>query len=204
MDREISDGKNEIQNVYALNVKGEDIHISDAHSGRQGYFCRGCLREMQAVKPAKINYVHYFRHDAKAVAGQPKCTNSDETYRHKIGKEILQRIKRLKVPDVYKYPPRGHAGLPNLLVKSQFIEAHYVQNELTFYENEFSEICFGNDKNVSIDERYLTVRPDLTFFNHKDEPILFIEIIATHGIKPDKLAKLKRLGIDTVQVIIGK
>lgn len=204
MSGTLTDKREEIQNVYARNVKGDDIHISNAISGRQGYFCLGCQRAMQAVKHQKINHVDYFRHDAKAVANQPKCAYSDESHRHKIAKEILQRIKRIKVPAVYKYPPKNQVGLANLLEESKFIEAYKVRNELTFYEDEFGTIRYGNSKDVKIDERYLTVRPDVTFFNNKDEPKLFIEIIATHGIKVDKLVKLKRLGIDTVQVTIPK
>ncbi|MCE2893572.1 MAG: hypothetical protein LW721_03975 [Flammeovirgaceae bacterium] len=204
MSGTLTDKKEEIQNVYARNVNGDEIHISTATSGRKGYFCLGCERAMQAVKHQKINHVDYFRHDAKAVANLPKCTYSDESHRHKIAKEILQRIKRIKVPALYKYPPKKQVGLANLLDESKFIEAYTVRNELTFYEDEFGTIRYGNSKDVKIDERYLTVRPDVTFFNNKDEPKLFIEIIATHGIKVDKLVKLKRLGIDTVQVTIPK
>jgi len=193
---------NDKNNVYALNLKGDVIHASEASSGRQGYYCLGCKKEMQAVRSKKSDRIDYFRHDSKNVVSESKCTYSDETYRHKLAKEILQRLKRIKVPSVYKYPPKNQEGLANLLEESKYIEAAHVGVELTFYEDESGVIHYGSHKDV--DSRFLIVRPDIIFFNNKKEPILFIEIVVSHGIKSDKLVKLKRLGIDTVQVRIPK
>lgn len=193
---------NDKNNVYALNLKGDVIHASEANSGRQGYYCLGCKKEMQAVRSKKSNRIDYFRHDPKDVVSESKCTYSDETYRHKLAKEILQRLKRIKVPAVYKYPPKGHEGLANLLEEPKYIEAAHVGIEVTFYEDESGVIHYGSNK--EIESRFLIVRPDITFFNYEKEPILFIEIVVSHGIKNDKLVKLKRLGVDTVQVRIPK
>lgn len=60
--------KKEKENVNASNVKDEVIHISEAESGRKGYFCSGCKAEMQAVKPTKR--VSYFRHNPEDVKGE--------------------------------------------------------------------------------------------------------------------------------------
>ncbi len=80
-------------NVYASNVEDKIIHISEARSGKKGYFCLGCSREMQAVKSKIENYRSYFRHDPKGVEPNRKCTYSDETHRHKLAKDILQQIE---------------------------------------------------------------------------------------------------------------
>lgn len=48
------------------------------------------------------------------------------------------------------------------------------------------------------------IRPDLTFFNAKDEAILLIEIVVTHKLDDEKKVKLKRLGINTIQIVIPK
>ncbi|WP_148041275.1 coiled-coil domain-containing protein [Rufibacter immobilis] len=189
-------------NVYAYNVEDKIIHISEARSGKKGYFCLGCRREMQAVKFKIENYQSYFRHDPKGVEPNRKCTYSDETHRHKLAKDILQQIKRIKVPPVYKYPPKGHDGLANLLQEDQFIEAHTVENETCFYENENGEIKWGKKKDV--DERFLLIQPDVTFFNKDYQPILFIELVATHSLTLEKRVKIRRLGIDTVLVRIPK
>ncbi len=51
-------------NVYAKNVEGDDIHISEAKSGRKGYYCLRCTREMEAVKQTIQFRTSYFRHVA--------------------------------------------------------------------------------------------------------------------------------------------
>lgn len=193
---------NDENNVYCYDIKDDIKHVSEVESGRKGYFCLGCKRELQAVISKKVNRVSYFRHDPKAVKAGEKCTYRDETHRHKLAKDILQRLKRIKVPALYKYPPRGEDGHAILLEQTRFIEAHTVENELTFYEDLNGDV--HNGRNPEVDERFLLVRPDVAFFDLKGKPILLIEIIATHKIDFEKLVKLKRLGIDTVQVRIPK
>lgn len=189
-------------NVWADTVTGESIHISDAKSGKKGYYCKGCKKEMQAVK-AQIQYrMSYFRHDPVAVRGERKCTYSDETFRHKLAKELLLLLKHIKVPAVYKYPPKGEDGLKYLIKETELIEAHYVRTEQIFYEDEAGNVQWGSKKDV--DEKHLLLKPDAVFFDNVDKPILFIEFVATHGINGPKLAKLRRLGINTIQVRVPK
>jgi hypothetical protein len=191
----------EHDNDYAVNINDEIIYIHNVASGRKGYYCRGCKKEMQAVRSYKERR-SYFRHDPKCVDNNHTCHYTSETYRHQLAKEILQRIKRIKVKSVFKQPPPGDEGEPNLLSQSKFIEAFYVGVERYFYENsDGTIICTKKEKN---DEKYLLIKPDVVFYNEKYEVILLIEIFATHKISDEKKVKLKRLGIDTVQVIIPK
>jgi hypothetical protein len=192
-----------INNVYAYNVKMEEIHISEAKSGRNGYYCLGCQKEMQAVKSQLPNRISFFRHDHNASKGLPKCTYSDETYRHKLAKQLLIALKRVKVPALYKYPPKDIDGMPMLLSDSKFIEAEYVRPELYFYENELGEVMWGRSSS-SEETKYLLLKPDIVFFDKEDKPILLIELVVTHKITPKKQLDLKRLGIDTIQVTIPK
>jgi hypothetical protein len=194
----ISDGNN----VYALNVKQNVIHVSEAESGRKGYFCLGCTGELQAVISTKENRISYFRHDPTNVEYKTKCTYSDETHRHKLAKEILLRIKKIKVPSIYKYPPKGEDGLANLLHDAKIVEADSVGIERCFYENEEGEILQGRSGDA--DDKYLLIQPDVTFFDRSGNPVLFIELVATHKVNAEKLTKIKRLGIDTIEVIIPK
>ncbi|RZK70287.1 MAG: hypothetical protein EOO85_21255 [Pedobacter sp.] len=190
----------EIQNIYALTVKDEEIYIEGAASGKKGYFCLGCKREMQAVKSQIIGRQSYFRHDVEANKNQGKCTYSDETYRHKLGKEQLQLTKRIKVPPIYKFQADG-SGQAMFVSPSKFIEAHRVANELQFYEDDDGIIRWGRDIGEG---KNLLIRPDVTFFDSQDKPILLIEIVATHKLTTEKLTKILRLGIDTVSVTIPK
>ena len=192
------------QNVYALNTKDETIHISEAESGRKGYFCLGCKRELQAVKQTKENRISYFRHDHNALKGDGLCAYSDETYRHQLAKQILLNYKRVKVPAVYKYPPKDLSGLiANLISKEKIIEASFGVPELSFYEDNNGVIHFENifpDSN----ENKLLIRPDITFFDNQSKPILLIELVATHKLTEEKKLKIKRLGIDCIQITIPK
>ncbi|PHR96652.1 MAG: hypothetical protein COA80_08615 [Leeuwenhoekiella sp.] len=177
------------------------IHISQAESGKMGYFCLGCKKEMQAVK-GKIRE-HYFRHHAKDVKNNyTECVRANKEYREHKAREILHRLKRLKVPAVYKYPPRGSDGLPNKLSEAKWVEATTVKSELTFYEDENCEIKFGSNRDI--EERFMPIRPDITFFDAGGRPILFIEFVVTHKIDERKKNKLYRFGINTVQIIIPK
>lgn len=188
------------ENEYAKNIKDEVVYIGDAISGRKGYWCLGCKEEMDAVKKKNIYHKSYFRHSAKGVNNERKCTFSNQDYRHKLAIEILQFTKRIKVPNLYSYSPDGKKAV--LLEEAQFIEAHHVRAELTFYEDDKGNVVHG--KNPDLENKNLLIRPDLTFFNSKDEPILLIEIVVTHKLDDEKKVKLKRLGINTIQIIIPK
>jgi len=195
--------KEKHNNTYANNLKGEEKHISEVQKGRKGYYCMGCNAEVEAVK-GEIRS-HYFRHVPTDVKIERKCTYSDETYRHKLAKEILQRIKKIKVPTLYKFPPQGIGGRPIKIRDAYIIEANNVKIERQFYENKEGKIRYGRNVDFEKDkEKFLLIQPDAAFFDKDDNPILLIEIVATHKIDSIKLSKIKRLGIDTIQVKIPK
>lgn len=191
------------QNVYASKVDGSIIHISQAESGRNGYFCLGCEGIMQAKKGDIL--VHHFSHEPKDITRIGKCTYSDETYRHKIAKEILQMNKEIKVPAVYKYPPKNIEGGAYKIKDSETIKASKVGIELYFYEDIDGTIKHSNHETWKEDnQKFLIIKPDVTFFDSENKPILFIEIVATHKADEDKKSKIRKLGINTVQVTIPK
>lgn len=189
------------QNEFAKNKKGEPIYILEAESGRKGYWCMGCDEEMEAVRRIKnVYHKSYFRHIAKDVDIERKCTFSNQDYRHRLAIDILQRTKRIKVPNLYKYAPDGSEAI--LLEETKFIEANSVRAELTFYEDEEGKVVWG--KNPEIENKNLLIRPDVTFFDIHGKPILLIEIVVTHKLDDNKKAKINRLGINTIQITIPK
>jgi len=191
----------EQDNDWANDIKEEPIHISQAKSGANGYYCMGCNKEMQAVKGSKR--IHYFRHHAKDIEhNQIECVHSSREYREKLAYFYFMRVKKIKVPAVYKYPPKGVDGVPSLLREAITISAHRIDREVTFFEDENGEIKWG--KKTKVDERYLMIRPDAVFFDKNDNPILFLEFVISHKPDIDKLNKLQRLGINTVQIIVPK
>ena len=63
---------NHENNVYAHDIKNKIKHISEVESGRKGYYCMGCKREMQAKK-GSVN-IHHFAHDPTDIKRKGKCT----------------------------------------------------------------------------------------------------------------------------------
>ncbi|MCS3557403.1 MULTISPECIES: hypothetical protein [unclassified Sphingobacterium] len=197
----IANHKENLQNRYANNVQSTPIYIDDAESGRKGYYCMGCTREMEAVKTKIVDRASYFRHYVKKNSPKNRCTYSDKTYRHKLAKENLLTNKRIKVPAVYKYS--NNDSDPAIFIKpAKIIEAQTVHAKLSFYEDESGNIKWT--KATDIDTEYLLYKPDITFFDKTDTPILFIDITTSHKPDKDKLVSLLRLGIDAVSVIIPK
>lgn len=188
------------QNEYAKDNFGNHVYIRDVVSGQKGYWCIGCGFEMIAVHGTIINRKKHFRHAAEGVNKKRNCTFSNEEYRHKLAIEILQFSKRIKVPNLYSYSQDGEKKI--LLEESRYIEADHVKAELTFYEDDDGNVKWG--KNPDLLNKNLLIRPDLTFFNAKGEPLLLLEIVVSHKIDDEKKVKLKRLGINTIQIKIPK
>lgn len=195
--------KKEEDNDWAFDRKGDPIHISLAESGAKGYFCMGCNKEMLAAKMKNINHKSYFRHCAKDINhSKQECVQISRNYREKLAYFYFMRTKEIKVPAVYKYPSKGKEGTPILLQEATTIVASRVAREVTFFEDENGIIHSGN--NIPIDNRFLWIRPDAVFYDKYDKPILFLEFVVTHKPDTDKLNKLQRLGINTVQIIVPK
>ena len=87
---------------------------------------------------------------------------------------------------------------------SWIVYADSVQNELQFYEDENGEVAYGRNINFESGSKSLLIQPDVTFFDSNDNPILLIEIAATHKVDPYKILKIRSLGIDTVEVSIPR
>jgi archaellum component FlaC len=190
-------------NVYAHNRARNIKHISEVASGKKGYRCMGCACEMVAKKGTVI--AHHFAHDPKDVERQGKCYFSDETYRHGVAKDTLLLLKQIKVPAVYKYPPTGHEGRAVKLAEATLVVAHRIEIEMPFYEVEDGTVKWG--KHLMHDGhtgRHLLIQPDVAFFDAAGRPILLVELVATHKVDKAKLFKIRRLGLNVVQVAIPK
>ena len=195
-----------IENVYAWNENFKEIYIGDVAYIDRGikkkYFCLGCKRQMQAVKPQTKRKEH-FRHHVKPNSTEAKCTYRDETHRHYLAKANAIDLKKIKVPAVYKYPPNKDEDKVLLIKEAEFVDAHTVLNEHYIYENENGEIKVSATFNEK-EDKYLFIKPDSIFLDKNGKPILIIEFVATHKPDQSKLMKLKRLGIDAIQVNVPK
>ncbi|MBB4079179.1 hypothetical protein GGR28_001799 [Lewinella aquimaris] len=187
-------------NVYAYDSSRNPRHISEVDSGKKGYHCMGCSWEMIARKGAIRD--HHFAHAPRNWDDKGACTYSDETYRHKLAKEILQRTKKIRVPAVYVFSDDGKKAAE--LCPARTVTSTTVRNEIQFYEDKDGEVKWGRGVNFNTEGVDFIIQPDVTFFNEQGEPILLIELMATHKVDAQKIAKIRRLGLDTVEVRIPK
>ena len=199
--------KEDFKSDWAYSEKHQkNIHISEAESGLNGYRCLGCHAQMVAnIQKKNPNWLSYFSHYASDVNKEKvECVRASKTYREIIARSILNELKYVNAPAIYKYPSLGSDEnlFPMKIESRKKISAAYTKAEVSFYENENGEIKWG--KNPTITAKYLLIRPDVTFFNKDNKPILFIEFIVYSKIKPDKFLKLSRLGIDTLQINIPR
>lgn len=193
-----------IRMPIAKNASGEEIPIHQAERGRRGYFCTGCSKEVEAVKPRQEKPRPYFRHAAKDVdVSKTDCTWGNESYRHKIAKEVLQRLKYIRVPRVTKFPPVGSFGEARIVAPPRTIHAYRVDIQKSIYLDSEGKLKCGPKEVAQLPDsskKYFLIVPDVIFFDKSDRPILFIELVASHDIDDEKMAKIRALKIDTVSV----
>ncbi|WBX72532.1 hypothetical protein PG913_06280 [Tenacibaculum pacificus] len=196
----------EEESDWAYSEKNQKkIHISEAESGLKDYRCIGCNARMIAnIQHKNLHWKSYFRHHASNVTKEkPECVKASRVYREIIAKTIINRLKYVVTPALYKFPPGKEEDLlPMLIQEKETIKASYTKAELTFYENKNGIVKWGKNIDVAIEDRELLIRPDVTFFNKEDKPILLVEFIVTNKITSEKYIKLSRIGINTVQIKI--
>src|ERR1700692_1386919 len=73
--------------------------------------CWGCCKPMQAILRKIHGPKPYFRHDVTDVPVYERCPFSNIQARRLIALEAIQLDKQLRLPPVYKLPPKGTAGL---------------------------------------------------------------------------------------------
>ena len=198
--------KQDYINDWAYSNKYQkNIHISEAESGLNEYRCLGCHTQMVAnIQKKNPHWQSYFSHYATDVNKEKvECVRVSRVYREKIARAILNELKYVNAPAIYKYPPKSELDLlPMKIDSGKKVTASYTKAELSFFEDENGEIKWG--ANADVIEKNLLIRPDVTFFNKKEEPILFVEFIVDNKITQEKFLKLSRLGIDTLQINIPK
>lgn len=185
------------QSHWAKIIDGSTLHISNAKSGANGYFCPGCNSVMIANKCRKRS--SFYRHHPKDVEKHKKCTFSNEEYRRKLAKEILQIIKQIKVRPVYIPIPEEHGGGYAKIRKSQIISADSVLIGRFLYENENGEIDIDHTFDPA---KTLLLRTDAILLDHFDNPILFVIFKSKEKITESIKSNIISLAINTVEVTI--
>lgn len=183
---------------YAKNKAGNVLFIEDSNtlSGKKGYYCIGCGKEMIAKKGDKIK--KHFAHSVEAIDNTRKCTFSNEKYRVLLAKEILQRTKKIKVPPLYINTLDGVFKIR----EAEKCVALSVRVNVSFFETTKGDILCDN--RTHIDGCRCIGFADVVFFDNNKLPILLIEFNLGQNISDDRLIEIHRLGIDRVLVTLPK
>jgi hypothetical protein len=185
---------------WAFDIDGDEVHISDVESGKKGYTCTQCGKVLVAHK-GEIK-LHHFKHHATGVK-KNSCPYRNETVRHKIAKDILQIIKQVKVPALYKYPDDDSEGFARLIHPSKIISASSILIEREIYHDDLGEVVWRRSSEEANDKHFL-VKADILFLDENNKPILIIELCATHKVDEEKKAKLNLLGINSIEINIPR
>lgn len=182
---------------WAVKLDGTPIHISEADSGSNNYFCGGC-KSRKIAHPNNVKQEPFFRHHPQDFhLHHKKCPFGDESMRHKAAKDIIQILRRIKVPSIKIPVPEQFGGGDYMLEPAKFVEAEgrvFIEHYLSFNRNGTVEITH----NIPDSDFY--IKPDVIFTDFQDRPILIIEIRATHKVDSEKRAKIIFFGIDCVEV----
>ncbi len=106
----------------------------------------------------------------------PECEHGFETALHLAAKSILEQRREIRLPELWHDMGR-------------------------FGRQQLTEACFPKVTAVTVERRLGDIVPDLLLdFNGQK---LLVEIAVTHFVDAEKLAKIKALGISTIEVELG-
>ncbi|GCF76331.1 hypothetical protein BC2926_38720 [Bacillus cereus] len=148
---------------------GDLVHVSEVERGLKcNCVCPSCGHQLTARKGKKTS--HHFAHNKGK-----ECEYGLETTLHLAAKQILEKHKRITLPQVSV----GYIG--NIVISNS--------KEFIFDE-------------VSLEKRTGNIVPDVVLYV-KGVP-LFVEITVTHEIDEKKRKKIEDLGISVLEIDLSK
>ena len=162
---------------FAYGMKNDNvIRISEVEKGLAcGCECIGCGSPLIARK-GDVKVHHFAHHDGNK-------NNCNESILHKLGKQIIQDKCAV-----------GIAPL-TIEVKEKDIVGRY-------HNKEFTDKEYTLQFNKVIPEQSAgDFQPDLTCFT--DDGVIFIEIVVSNDVSPEKADKVKERGVATLSIDIS-
>lgn len=154
--------------VYGITPTGETVHISQVVRGlRCDCRCPACDRPLVAKKGTK--QLHHFAHYNRAVT----CSNVAETNAHIWAKEVLEREKKLTIPEIVA-EHEGHREIVSPARIYEFVHAR-------------------------LEKRIDTIVPDVVLVTANGAQLI-VEVRVTHACEMAKLEKLQNDGLSAVEI----
>lgn len=156
--------------------EGTMWHVKDVPNGKAcGCVCPECAAQLEAKNNGKVRAAH-FSHSSGA-----DCAGGYETALHLAGKEALQRLKCVCLPE---YITTLHAQAIDGKIFKETI--HLETTTPIKADQAWEEVWLGR------------FRPDVVFEVNGEQ--LLIEIKVTHAVDEVKLAKIKEKGISAIEI----
>ena len=167
--------------------EGKLLHVSQVSSGLKcGCVCPGCGDRLVAKK-GRVRE-HHFAHAAGS-----DCPTAVETALHLAAKEILSKRKEIVLP-------RVGIGFRTYGSRTQ------IYSDIREGPNSPDRVFAAEERypltSVALEQRLGDIIPDVIAYV-EDRP-LFIEVRVTHGIDDEKLERIKRLNISTVEIDLSE
>lgn len=176
------------------------IHISEILESEKGLKCNCVCPQCGQRLIAKLGEkkIRHFAHHNE------ECSNALETALHKYAKEILQKHMKIKLPtliiehDEYFRILRDSSNNYNCYDDELLEDRSYYDEEI--YRR---KICIVKrfllefDK-IELEHKIGDIVPDIIIY--KNNTPLMIEMAVTHFIDEEKKAKIKRLGLSTIEI----
>ena len=118
--------------------------------------------------------MHHFAH----YSGE-NCAYGYESSLHLAAKDIISKANKMTIPPIYVIFPHS-----------------YKKDEL------INEAQMISVKKVELEKRYGSVIPDIVVYT--DETVFFVEILVTHRIDDEKLKKLRKAHVSTIEIDLSK
>jgi len=177
MNQEI---KNHTQNQFYGLKNGDLRHISDVENGLKcDCICPACNEKLVA-KNSGTKRINHFSHYTNKV-----CKYGAQTSLHLAAKNILEKVKRIKVPRVEIFINKGiEKGRNEFISKGEFIEI----------SNDF----YIPIENVILEKKLHTYIPDVVILSKGKK--LIVEIAVTHFVGREKLKMIKDSKISAIEI----
>ncbi len=159
---------------------GRLTHIDVVDRGKAcGCVCPACGAPLVAHKGEKV--AHHFKHQ-----GDQSCPYVTETTLHLLAKEIVEEGRTFRIPIVRAEAYADDLANERHIASREITKAH---RQLTI-DRVWSEHVLG------------AIVPDLVIEAHGKK--LLVEIAVTHFVDEAKLAKIRALGISTIEVDLSR
>lgn len=172
---------------HGLHIKTNTlISIQKCSRGKQqALVCPGCRVPLIAKKGDT-------RADHFAHITRDECSWSPESLTHLLGKAFIVQAQAVFLPS-YEVAPVSHYfdALEKMSCRWEWYQ--YIEN--SFFRPEYGLYEFDA---IEVETRVGSIIPDIIGWTLNQK--LFIELHVTHGIDPEKLAKIQALNVSTIEI----